>query len=228
MTIVATMLLAAIFFTADNAIRDAAMLLPLAIGGVCILTSIVGTYFVKLRADNNIMGALYRGLLVTGGLSLVGIVLVTTATVGLRSPLTMSDDYVTNGFRLILCSVIGLAVTGAIVWITEYYTSTEYRPVRSIAQSSTTGHGTQRDPGSGDFDGSHRPAGGGDFDRYHRVLQPGASVRHRHRRHYDAGPGRHDRGAGCLRSPSRTTPAASPRWPTCRRTCARPPICWMP
>jgi K(+)-stimulated pyrophosphate-energized sodium pump len=141
-TIVATMLLAAIFFTADNAIRDAAMLLPLAIGGVCILTSIVGTYFVKLRADNNIMGALYRGLLVTGGLSLVGIVLVTTATVGLRSPLTMSDDYVTNGFRLILCSVIGLAVTGAIVWITEYYTSTEYRPVRSIAQSSTTGHGT--------------------------------------------------------------------------------------
>ena len=141
-TIVATMLLAAIFFTADNAIRDAAMLLPLAIGGVCILTSIVGTYFVKLRADNNIMGALYRGLLVTGGLSLVGIVLVTTATVGLRSPLTMSDDYVTNGFRLIGCSVIGLAVTGAIVWITEYYTSTEYRPVRSIAQSSTTGHGT--------------------------------------------------------------------------------------
>jgi len=141
-TIVATMLLAAIFFTADNAIRDAAMLLPLAIGGVCILTSIVGTYFVKLRADNNIMGALYRGLLVTGGLSLVGIVLVTTATVGLRSPLTMSDDYVTNGIRLIGCSVIGLAVTGAIVWITEYYTSTEYRPVRSIAQSSTTGHGT--------------------------------------------------------------------------------------
>jgi len=136
------MLLAAIFFTADNAIRDAAMLLPLAIGGVCILTSIVGTYFVKLRADNNIMGALYRGLLVTGGLSLVGIVLVTTATVGLRSPLTMSDDYVTNGIRLIGCSVIGLAVTGAIVWITEYYTSTEYRPVRSIAQSSTTGNGT--------------------------------------------------------------------------------------
>jgi K(+)-stimulated pyrophosphate-energized sodium pump len=141
-TIVATMLLAAIFFTADNAIRDAAMLLPLAIGGVCILTSIVGTYFVKLRADNNIMAALYRGLLVTGGLSLVGIVLVTTATVGLRSPLSMSDGYVTNGFRLIMCSVIGLAVTGAIVWVTEYYTSTEYRPVRSIAQSSTTGHGT--------------------------------------------------------------------------------------
>jgi K(+)-stimulated pyrophosphate-energized sodium pump len=139
-TIVATMLLAAIFFTGD--VRDWLMVLPLCIGGVCIITSVVGTYFVKLGADNNIMGALYRGLIVTGGLSIVGIALVLLLITGFATPLAMSTGATINGFNLFLCALVGLGVTGLIVWITEFYTSTAYRPVRSIALSSTTGHGT--------------------------------------------------------------------------------------
>jgi K(+)-stimulated pyrophosphate-energized sodium pump len=140
-TIVATMLLAAIFF-ADPVTRDRAMMLPLAIGGVCILTSVVGTYFVKLGPNGNIMQALYKGLLVTGVLSFLGIALVIASVTGLSTPMALPDGGLTNGKLLLACAAVGLGVTGALVWITEYYTSTEYRPVRSIAQSSTTGHGT--------------------------------------------------------------------------------------
>jgi K(+)-stimulated pyrophosphate-energized sodium pump len=140
-TIVATMLLAAIFFI-DPVIRDRAMMLPLGIGAVCILTSVAGTYQVKLGATNNIMGALYRGLIVTGALSLVGIAIVVGLTVGFTQHMALPGGAFTTGNKLLACAVVGLAVTGALVWITEYYTSTEYRPVRSIAQSSTTGHGT--------------------------------------------------------------------------------------
>ncbi len=140
-TIVATMLLAAIFFV-DPAVRDAAMKLPLMIGGVCILTSVAGTYYVKLDERGRIMQALYRGLLVTGGLSVIGIAFVIALTVGLTARMAMPDGGTTTGFALLGCAIVGLAVTGAIVWITEYYTSTSFRPVRSIAQSSTTGHGT--------------------------------------------------------------------------------------
>jgi K(+)-stimulated pyrophosphate-energized sodium pump len=139
-TIVATMLLAAIFFTGDS--RDSLIMLPLGICAICTLTSIVGTYFVKLGPDNGIMKALYKGLLVTGALSIVGVAIIITWFAGLTAPLTMVDGGSTNGFALFLCALAGLVVTGAIVWITEYYTATEYRPVRSIAQSSTTGHGT--------------------------------------------------------------------------------------
>jgi K(+)-stimulated pyrophosphate-energized sodium pump len=139
-TIVATMLLAAIFFTGPT--RDALLMLPLGIGGICILTSIVGTYFVKLGADNGIMKALYKGLTVTGILSVGGVALVIKYFVGFDAPLAVTGGGATTGMALFICALVGLAVTGAIVWITEYYTSTEYRPVRSIAQSSTTGHGT--------------------------------------------------------------------------------------
>ena len=139
-TIVATMLLAAILFT--GVVRDELLLLPLGICAVCILTSILGTYYVKLGPDNGIMKALYRGLLVTGGASVVGILFVIIFTAGLFTPLTLTAGGSVNGFELFMCALIGLIVTGLIVWITEYYTSTEYRPVRSIAQSSTTGHGT--------------------------------------------------------------------------------------
>jgi K(+)-stimulated pyrophosphate-energized sodium pump len=139
-TIVATMLLAAIFFTPS--VRDWVLMLPLGIGAVCIATSIAGTYYVKLAADNNIMKALYRGLIVTGGLSVVAIFFVILLFVGLATPLPLVAGGHTNGFMLFLCCLVGLIVTGLIVVITEYYTSTEYRPVRSIAQSSTTGHGT--------------------------------------------------------------------------------------
>jgi K(+)-stimulated pyrophosphate-energized sodium pump len=139
-TIVATMLLAGIYFT--GAARDALLMLPLGIGAICILTSIVGTYFVKLGPDNGIMKALYRGLLVTGALSIVGIALIIAWFTGFSTPMVETSGGSLTGLDLFACALVGLAVTGAIVWITEYYTATEYRPVRSIAQSSTTGHGT--------------------------------------------------------------------------------------
>src|ERR1700691_4062973 len=139
-TIVATMLLAAIFFT--GATRAALLMLPLGICAICTLRSVAGTYFVKLGPDNGIMWALYKGLLVTGGLSVIGVAIVIAWFVGFTTPLEVSTGGTVNGFDLFICALVGLAVTGAIVWITEYYTSTEYRPVRSIAQSSTTGHGT--------------------------------------------------------------------------------------
>jgi K(+)-stimulated pyrophosphate-energized sodium pump len=139
-TIVATMLLAAIFFAPP--VRDQLMLLPLGIGAVCILTSIVGTYFVKLGPDNNIMKALYKGLVVTGLLSVVGIAIIIGWFIGFSTPLALIAGGSVTGMALFQCAIVGLAVTGLLVWITEYYTSTAYRPVRSIAQSSTTGHGT--------------------------------------------------------------------------------------
>jgi len=139
-TIVATMLLAGIFFT--GATRDALLLLPLGICAICIVTSIIGTYFVKLGPDNGIMKALYKGLIVTGVLSAVGVAVVIQQFVGFNDKLTMISGVSTTGMALFLCAIAGLVVTGLIVWITEYYTATEYRPVRSIAQSSTTGHGT--------------------------------------------------------------------------------------
>jgi len=139
-TIVATMLLAGIFFT--GATRDALLLLPLGICAICIVTSIIGTYFVKLGPDNGIMKALYKGLIVTGILSAVGVAVVIQQFVGFSDKLTMINGVSTTGMALFLCAIAGLVVTGLIVWITEYYTATEYRPVRSIAQSSTTGHGT--------------------------------------------------------------------------------------
>ncbi len=139
-TIVATMLLAAIFF--QGAVRDTLMALPLVIGGVCILASVGGTYFVKLGPDQNIMKALYRGLLFTGAVSAVLVFIVIALMAGLNRPLAMAGTSGVTGLGLFVCAIVGLLVTGLIVVITEYYTSTEYRPVRSIAQSSTTGHGT--------------------------------------------------------------------------------------
>ena len=139
-TIVATMLLAGIFFT--GATRDALLLLPLGICAICIVTSIIGTYFVKLGPDNGIMKALYKGLIVTGVLSAIGVAVVIHQFVGFSDKLTMISGVSTTGMALFICALAGLVVTGLIVWITEYYTATEYRPVRSIAQSSTTGHGT--------------------------------------------------------------------------------------
>src|ERR1700732_3808051 len=139
-TIVATMLLANIFF--PQPLRDNMLLLPLAIGAVCIATSVIGTFFVRLGADNGIMKALYKGLIATGILSVVAIALVIYWLFGFSEPLRMTTGAEVTGVGLWLCAIVGLAVTGFIVWITEYYTATTYRPVRSIALSSTTGHGT--------------------------------------------------------------------------------------
>jgi K(+)-stimulated pyrophosphate-energized sodium pump len=138
-TTVATMVLAAIFFRSAGAdVLLKMMIYPLAIGGACIITSIIGTFFVKLGASQSIMGALYKGLIVTGVLSLAGIALVTHLLVGFGA--VPGQTY--TGMSLFICGVVGLAVTGLIVWITEYYTGTDFRPVQSIAKASVTGHGT--------------------------------------------------------------------------------------
>jgi K(+)-stimulated pyrophosphate-energized sodium pump len=139
-TVVATMVLGSIFF-AGGASLNASMLYPLAICGVCILTSIGGAYAVKLGADNSIMGALYKGLIATGGLSVVGLALATTFVPGWGALGDVAGKTVT-GANLFFCGVLGLIITGLIVVITEYYTGTGKRPVVSIAQASVTGHGT--------------------------------------------------------------------------------------
>lgn len=138
-TMVATMLLGSILFT--GAVSEAMMLYPLAIGAVCIVASIVGTFFVKLGKSNNIMGALYKGLIVSGILS-AGAVYYVTGYIFDAAAVYTVGALSFNSANLFNCALGGLAVTGLIVWITEYYTSTAYRPVRSIAQASTTGHGT--------------------------------------------------------------------------------------
>jgi len=136
-TIVATMVLSSIFFV-DNFNM---MVYPLAIGGSCILTSIVGTWFVKLGKSKNIMGALYKGFIVTAISSLIILYPVTDSVIGLNNVYNNTGISFT-GFDLYICGVAGLVITGLLIWITEYYTGTNYRPVRSVAQSSTTGHGT--------------------------------------------------------------------------------------
>ena len=139
-TVVATMLLGFIFFT--GAAREATMILPLLVGGVCIIASVIGTFFVRLGGSNNIMMALYKGLIVTGVLSAGLIYGVLLKTVGFSDVIATVGTVAITGTSLFICSLVGLAVTGLIVVITEYYTSTAYHPVRSIAKSSTTGHGT--------------------------------------------------------------------------------------
>ena len=140
-TVVATMVLASIFFVADPAVVDSMMIYPIAIGGVCIITSIAGTYAVKLGANNNIMAALYRGFIVSAVLSVVGIFFVTWALIGLTTEYSIGALSF-DGLSLFFCALVGLAVTALIIWITEYYTGTDYRPVKAVAQASTTGHAT--------------------------------------------------------------------------------------
>jgi K(+)-stimulated pyrophosphate-energized sodium pump len=137
-TIVATMVLSSIFFTADALNM---MMYPLAIGGTCIITSIAGTFFVRLGASQSIMGALYKGFIASAVLSLIALYFVTDAVIGLDTQRVI-EGQVFNGMSLYLCGVLGLAITGLIIWITEYYTGVNYRPVKSVAAASETGHGT--------------------------------------------------------------------------------------
>ncbi|MCZ6846688.1 MAG: sodium-translocating pyrophosphatase [Alphaproteobacteria bacterium] len=139
-TIVATMVLISIFL-AGNPLLDSMLVYPLAIGGICIIASIIGTFFVRLGASNNIMGALYKGFIASAVLSLIGIAGVTEWVIGFDAQFTIDGTSV-SGTALFLCAIVGLVVTGLLIWVTEYYTGTDYRPVRSIAKSSTTGHGT--------------------------------------------------------------------------------------
>jgi len=139
-TIVASMLLAAIFFTGPDGAT--LMMYPLLISGVCIIASIVGTFFVRLGKTNNIMGALYKGFiaasLISAGL-VVGVTVMAFDT--LYQPLSV-EGLTFTPINLLWCALTGLGVTGLLVWITEYYTSTDYRPVRSVAEASVTGHAT--------------------------------------------------------------------------------------
>jgi K(+)-stimulated pyrophosphate-energized sodium pump len=136
-TIVATMVLASIFFSGNLNM----LIYPLAIAGSCLITSIIGTYFVRLGASKSIMGALYKGFIVSAVLSLAVLYPVTEHVVGLTKVYKVGAISFT-GLKLYYCGVIGLVITGLLIWVTEYYTSTAYNPVKSIAKSSTTGHGT--------------------------------------------------------------------------------------
>ena len=141
-TIVATMVLSSIFFQGDMNM----MIYPLTIGGSCILTSILGTFFVSLGKSKNIMAALYKGFIVTAISSLLVLYPVTDWVIGLDRIYSIGSDVNSikefNGMSLYYCGVIGLIITGLIIWVTEYYTGTSYRPVQSVASSSATGHGT--------------------------------------------------------------------------------------
>jgi K(+)-stimulated pyrophosphate-energized sodium pump len=141
-TTVATMVLASIYFVGEQ--KSALMLYPLAISAMCILTSIIGTFFVQLGKSGNIMGALYKGVIVTGVLSLIGLWPLTEWMIpgGIHATLTTSGSLEFTGLQLFECGAAGLAVTGLLIWITEYYTGTNFRPVQSVAKASVTGHGT--------------------------------------------------------------------------------------
>jgi K(+)-stimulated pyrophosphate-energized sodium pump len=136
-TIVATMVLSSIFFQNDLMM----MVYPLTIGGACIVTSILGTFFVRLGSSKNIMLALYKGFVVTAIISLLVLYPLTDYVLGLEKVYSV-DNKQFSGLSLYYCSVIGLVITGLLIWVTEYYTGTNYRPVKSVASSSTTGHGT--------------------------------------------------------------------------------------
>ena len=134
-TIAATMVLGSILFAGIGSLA----LYPMSIGAVCIITSIIGTYFVRLgKGSVNVMGALYKGLIATGVLSAGAIFLLTQQTLGLGE--IAGTPF--SGMDLFICSVIGLVITGAIVVVTEYYTGVNYKPVKSVAAASESGHGT--------------------------------------------------------------------------------------
>jgi K(+)-stimulated pyrophosphate-energized sodium pump len=139
-TIVATMVLASIFFVGEQ--QQQLMLYPLTIGGVCIITSIIGTFFVKLGKSNHIMGALYKGFIATAVLSLIALYPLTQSLLGGMDTVYTVGSREFTAMSLFWCGVVGLVITGLLIWITEYYTGTNFRPVKSIAQASTTGHGT--------------------------------------------------------------------------------------
>jgi len=139
-TVGATMVLTALLLKGAGDLLPNLMSLPLLIGGVCIVTSIIGTYFVRLGGGTNVMGAMYKGFLVSAVLAIPAIWYSTSVALGgMETAITGTEI---TGRALFYCALLGLIITGLIIWITEYYTGTNYRPVRSIAKASETGHGT--------------------------------------------------------------------------------------
>ena len=139
-TVGATMVLTALLMAGVGEVLPNLMALPLLIGGVCIVTSIIGTYFVRLGKSNNVMGAMYKGFLVSAVLAIPAIWWAIHTALGDLNTVLPGTDF--TGMDLFWCSLLGLVITGLIIWITEYYTGTSYRPVKSIAKASETGHGT--------------------------------------------------------------------------------------
>ena len=139
-TIGATMVLALLYLS-NNPNLEQMLIYPMAIGGVCLIASIIATFFVRLGSSNNIMGALYKGFFASAVLSAIALYPITEMTIGTATELTINGKTFT-GMDLFWCGITGLVLTGLIVWVTEYYTSTEFRPVRSVAKASETGHGT--------------------------------------------------------------------------------------
>ena len=139
-TVVATMVLGSIFFTGET--QAATMMLPLAIGAACIVASVLGTFFVRLGSGGSIMGALYRGFVASAVLSAIAFLPVIGYVLGGLDTTLSVGDLSFSGWDLFGCSLVGLGVTGLVIWVTEYYTGTTYRPVQSIARSSNTGHAT--------------------------------------------------------------------------------------
>jgi hypothetical protein len=191
-TVVATMVLASIYFAGGDRVMPM-MLYPLAIGALCVITSIIGTYFVRLGKSQSIMGALYKGVLATGVLSLILLWPLTSLLVGMDTVMTVGNLTFT-GKSLFLCGAVGLLITALIVVITEYYTGTNFRPVQSIAKASVTGHGTNVIQGLAvSMEATALPA---------LVIMAGILVayglrlvRDRHLRHHHARARRHDRSA---------------------------------
>ena len=141
-TVSATMFLTALLVKGAGSALLPLMSLPLMIGGVCVLTSILGTYFVRLGGGTNIMGAMYKGFVVTAVTSAVAIYFAAQYVLGDLNAVITAGNTSFTGMSLYYCMLLGLVITGLIIWITEYYTGTHYRPVQSIARASQTGHGT--------------------------------------------------------------------------------------
>ncbi len=141
-TVGATMVLTALLVKGAGDMLLPLMGLPLLIGGVCVLTSILGTYFVRLGSGQSIMGAMYKGFAVTAVSSAGLIYFATQYALGDMNAVISAGETSFTGMSLYWCMLLGLVITGLIIWITEYYTGTNYRPVRSIAKASETGHGT--------------------------------------------------------------------------------------
>lgn len=139
-TVGATMVLALIYGVSGIELSQF-LLYPMVICGVCLVASIIGTFFVRLGASENVMGALYKGFFGSAVVSAIALWPITDYVIGMDTVMKMGDSTF-SGMDLFLCGIVGLVLTGLIIWVTEYYTSTEFRPVRSVAKSSETGHGT--------------------------------------------------------------------------------------
>ena len=139
-TVGATMVLSLIYGISGIELSQF-LLYPMVICGVCLVASILGTFFVRLGTSQNVMGALYKGFFGSAVISAIALWPITDHVIGMGTVMKMGDSAFT-GMDLFLCGIVGLVLTGLIIWVTEYYTSTEYRPVRSVAKSSETGHGT--------------------------------------------------------------------------------------